>query len=1177
MKQNLQLLSKNYYWALICIFFIQNIVGQTQLASWNYDSQVQAFPGTFSADYVIAGGSASSAIVNLGGGTVGNLIRTGMTGTGCGAQTTGNSFALEPFSPGSSNESNGFQYNSSTSGYQNIIFSWDQRCSGYSANTVRLQYTINGSTWTNFIMTGTNTTFCLGSINTNGCFENSVVSDNFRRVSVDLSSIVGANNNPNFGVRILASYYASSSAYNATGYASTAAQATGTWRFDNVSFAGTQIPGPTASVFSANSSICLGNSANLSVAITGGTGPFKVVYQDNASTPNVYTVSNYVSGSSISLSPTITYNYSLVSVTSANGLGGIGTGNSGSPRITVNQLPTITVSSTATTICQGTTTSTLSYTATTNSPNKYNIVWSVSNPSVLANVTNVTLVNAPSSISITVPALAASGTYTGNLTVTNSITTCPSIVKSFTLVINGSPAIITNPSTSNQAQCFGNSYPSISVVASGAGLAYQWYSNPTNSNIGGASLGSANGAQTSTYTPQANFAGTQYYYVRVVGSCLPAIPSSCSGAYTITPASVGGNTVPVTQIFCTSGIPNDITLSANIGVVVKWQKALDAAFTVSLTDIPASAGLVTLTGAQIGTVSQNTYFRAVVQNSTCTIAYSGTSQVTFASTTWNGSTWSNGAPDSITKAIFASSYTSAGSGTGDLTACSVELLSNALVTFSSGDTFTVLNDIIVFSGPLPATLTFENNASLVQINNVSNTSYIYYKRNSTPMLKYDYTYWSSPVLGQTLYNFSPNTLSDKYLSWNASTYGWNWETSSNTMSQAKGYIIRAPDIAPFNTSTRNSFNGQFFGIPNNGPITTPIFASGSNNLNLIGNPYPSAVNADDFLNFNKLSNGGVLNGTIYFWTHNTPVSNLVYNNNDYASYNLTGGAGTQAAPSNPCSGCNNSIPDGTIAAGEAFFIQGIANGTATFNNSMRKVGGNAQFFKTSSVVPASFDSDKNRIWLELSNQSGAIKQALIGYVTGATDGLDAMYDGGFIDVGNPVQLYSLLNNDKLTIQGKALPFNNNDQVLLGFKATVAGTLELKLSNFDGLFLNQTVYIEDVLLNTIHNLSASPYSFVTTSGTFNNRFVLRFTNSTLGTKIFSANNCVVFIDNGIVKVNVGNETIKNISIYDMQGRMISDFKNINSSDFSCNSPQANSVLLLKIEIFDGEIVYKKVLN
>jgi hypothetical protein len=53
------------------------------------------------------------------------------------------------------------------------------------------------------------------------------------------------------------------------------------------------------------------------------------------------------------------------------------------------------------------------------------------------------------------------------------------------------------------------------------------------------------------------------------------------------------------------------------------------------------------------------------------------------------------------------------------------------------------------------------------------------------------------------------------------------------------------------------------------------------------------------------------------------------------------------------------------------------------------------------------------------------------------------------------------------------------------------------------------YFRDKTLNTIHDLRQSPYIFTAVNGTYNNRFLLRYTNTTLG---FSN---VVFADTNVV--------------------------------------------------------------
>ncbi|NUY82202.1 T9SS type A sorting domain-containing protein [Flavobacterium sp. MAH-1] len=111
----------------------------------------------------------------------------------------------------------------------------------------------------------------------------------------------------------------------------TIASGSGTTTISTTPF--TLVTGPTASVLSGNATICSGQNASISVAVTGGTAPFTVVYTDGT---NPFTVNAYVSGSAITVAPTASTTYTIVSVTDANAIAG--TNNSGSADITVNQL-----------------------------------------------------------------------------------------------------------------------------------------------------------------------------------------------------------------------------------------------------------------------------------------------------------------------------------------------------------------------------------------------------------------------------------------------------------------------------------------------------------------------------------------------------------------------------------------------------------------------------------------------------------------------------------------------------------------------------------------------------------------------------------------------------------------------------------------------------------------------
>jgi hypothetical protein len=716
--------------------------------------------------------------------------------------------------------------------------------------------------------------------------------------------------------------------------------------------------------------------------------------------------------------------------------------------------------------------------------------------------------------------------------------------------------------------------PSGGSVLLYAAQSIQWYTVASGgSPIGSGSpfnpVGVAGSGLVNTNTP-----GTTVYY---------AACSSNPTCRTATNFVIGGavaGTASSDQNVC-SGTAADLTLTGNTGSVVKWQYATDLAFTAGITDIAASASN-TLTSAQIGTFTGTRYFRAVVNLAGCSDVYSNVITITFSKVIWNGSAWSNGTgPTASIGADFQGSYTSsvhASATSGNLSACSVTVTSGA-VLFDVG-TLTVQNSVNVAGG----TLTFNNNASLYQVLDVANAPGVYsggnsgnvsYKRTTTGIRQFDYTYWSTPVNPQTLVDVSPDTPFDHYYYYDAGINNWQYIASNNLMDVGKGYIIRAPYNYDINTPA--NYTATFIGTPNNGTLTTPI-VGGAAQMNLIGNPFTSALSASAFILDAANAN---LNGTLYFWTHNTPINaTYQYTGSDYAIYNLVGGT---SAATNPGfgGGGSNDVPLGYVASGQGFFIKGFSSGTATFKNSMRAAGNNSQFYRLSpeaNSTTTELNLEKHRYWLDINNTEGAYKQALIGYVETATNGIDRLFDGDMVDIGNAITMYTTVDNTKLSIQGRQLPFDVNETIPLGYKSTINSTYTISIPDFDGLFESQNIYLEDTFLNVIHDLKASPYTFATLSGTFDDRFVLRYTTEALGTDnpVFNQNTVVVYQDNNGLHINSGTENMVDVTIYDVRGREIASQKQIgNTVTVFTTLPTTQQVLLVKIEGENGGIVTKKV--
>lgn len=525
-------------------------------------------------------------------------------------------------------------------------------------------------------------------------------------------------------------------------------------------------------------------------------------------------------------------------------------------------------------------------------------------------------------------------------------------------------------------------------------------------------------------------------------------------------------------------------------------------------------------------------------------------------TTWNGTSWDKGEPNSNKNVVFTGNYSS----TSNISACSIRVTNNAIVVINSNHNLTVENGIEVSSG---SDLVFENNASLLQNNPVAtNLGNITYKRNATPMIQYQYTYWGSPVLGQKLNLFSPLTSTARFYSFNANPTVNNWvtENPNSAMIPAKGYAIMAPQNY---NSTPAIFNGVFKGVPNNGNYSYNVFEKTVLNYNLLANPYPSAINVQTLIANTTLN-------TLYYWTHNTAISANVFSSNDYAV--RTSLAGTAA-------NSGGAIPTKYMAAGQGFFASSTATGTVTFTNSMRVAGTNSGFFRNADSQNETFDeADDNLIRLDLSNSGGAFKQQVILYVTGATNDYDSGMDGDQLD-GQFVSFYSIIPGHNLAIQAKAMPWQVTDQVPLGFKSTITAStsFDISISELGIFFSDKDVFIEDKVENVFHDLKAAPYTFSSLAGVFDDRFVIHYQDTSLSSSDFSAYQSSVYLfnENKLPKMVSTKSNIASIIAYDMLGRVVFSKDNINASEVSLSGLiNKNQALLIKATLENNITVVKK---
>ncbi|WP_264531644.1 T9SS sorting signal type C domain-containing protein [Flavobacterium sp. N502540] len=676
-----------------------------------------------------------------------------------------------------------------------------------------------------------------------------------------------------------------------------------------------------------------------------------------------------------------------------------------------------------------------------------------------------------------------------------------------------------------------------------------WYTTAS----GGTSIGSGNSFNpvgvSGSGLADTNTIGTTSYYAACSGD--PTARTRVDFVIVGSPI-VGTVTQPTCSVtsgsIALSGLPSGGTLTRSPGAVVVSYTG------TKVTDANLAGGTYSYT----------------VGNGNCTSA--ATTEVVINSppaiATYRPGGWDD-TPTIDKKLIFSSDFMS----TGDVSGCSCEVNSGINVVIGEGHTLTITNDVKVLTG---ATITFKNTASLIQKNNVVNTGDITYERTTSPILLKDYVYWSTPVSPQTLVNLSPLTPGTMYYGFDGTQ--WVRTNKTDNMIVGKGYIIRAP--SNYSNASKTAYPASFKGVPNNGNIETELFDSGKSYL--IGNPYPSAVSADDLIA--NVANNAVINGTLYFWTHNTaavPTVTNQYTADDYASYNLSGGVSAKSDPgynSNPTLD-RGTKPTGKIAAGQAFFVTTKAAGKVLFTNAMRLgAADNGQFFRSADPKKGTA-IEKNRIWLNMTSTSGAFKQLLVGYIEGATNDYDSNYDGLTFDANQYIDFYSISNGNKYVIQGRALPFTDSDSVPLGYRTAVAGDFTIAIDEVDGKMLNQKIYVEDKAVGIIHDLTQSNFTFKTEAGSFTERLVLRYTDKTLGVDDFgnAKEGISVSIKDKVIAVQSFQENIKEVRVYDVLGKMLYTKKKVNDTELQIqNLSSSNQVLLVKVTLANDFTATRKII-
>jgi hypothetical protein len=193
------------------------------IAQWNFNSPTPDGSATTGTTAPSAGSGTASL--------VGSTTATFATGDPSSdpALTDNSGWGTAGYPAATSPNRGGVRFDVDTTGYENITISWSQRNSATASRYGRLQYTVDGSNFTDADVITITT------------------SNVFTSETVNLAGIPAVANAPAFGFRIVDEWESTATGSGSAAYVATATGSTygtsGTWRFDMVTVSGTVIAG----------------------------------------------------------------------------------------------------------------------------------------------------------------------------------------------------------------------------------------------------------------------------------------------------------------------------------------------------------------------------------------------------------------------------------------------------------------------------------------------------------------------------------------------------------------------------------------------------------------------------------------------------------------------------------------------------------------------------------------------------------------------------------------------------------------------------------------------------------------------------------------------------------------------------------------------------------------------
>ena len=386
----------------------------------------------------------------------------------------------------------------------------------------------------------------------------------------------------------------------------------------------------------------------------------------------------------------------------------------------------------------------------------------------------------------------------------------------------------------------------------------------------------------------------------------------------------------------------------------------------------------------------------------------------------------------------------------------------------------------------------------------------------------------------SVYGLAPYNETDD--SW---TYYLQPTPSGTFSTPGKGYeVLRGPTAADGTGTHGTDGIVSFKGTLTSGNVTSPLVKS-HNGWNLIGNPYPCALDIEKFV-----ADAGNISSI-------NPSYLAIYVRDLSPEGILSGGY----IPVNNLSGL-------LLSSGEGFFVKAAAAGSVNFKTTMK------------SSAPAAFRAGEiGYPDVTLSAQSGTqTLNTSVKYISGMSAGLDPGWDAGLFNGGTSgFSLFTRLVQDNgVDFAIQVLPDNNYENLIVpvGLVASKGSTINFK-ATATNLPSNMRVFLEDKVIGTSTRLDDGSVYTITLGAESQGagRFYLHTVSfvSAAPTDQINEVKVIPLPQNDMIRL-AGNISLPAIAlVYDMTGRLITE-KVLTATDQN-DIPlvnASNGVYMLKID-------------